>query len=446
VPSKEKGYVELLVLSDDFTGALDTGVQFAKQGVRTSVTSKLDLTKYDLDFEGTTALVINTESRHLKPCEAHRKVKKVTLNFVRLIRSHWGEKALNRIKFYKKTDSLLRGNVGEELTALSEAVASDRLMFVPGFPQTGRTTVHGVQLVGGTPIHESSFAKDRLNPIPESSVSGIVQRNNRNVATVIVGLDAVRANRPLITESGGHNMGGVTVYVFDAVTDDDLDRVGRLLRDHQLMRVTAGCAGFAGVLPDILELPRHRIESATYRAPLLVLCGSLTELSRRQVEIAVKHGFRKTSLGIEEKLLPDFSHSERGRKIIEGISDQLQSNKHCIIATGDTTSREEVAYAKSRKIDTDRIASLIAENLAGLVRGILNRFSLSTLVIFGGDTTMALMKVLGIESLTPQEEIMPGVPVSVCNERNLCLITKSGGFGDEDVLVRIMNRSMHTAD
>ena len=82
--------MELLVLSDDFTGALDTGVQFAKQGVRTEVTSKLDLTKNDLDFERTTVLVINTETRHLKPREAHGKVKKVTRDFVSLIEKHWG--------------------------------------------------------------------------------------------------------------------------------------------------------------------------------------------------------------------------------------------------------------------------------------------------------------------------------------------------------------------
>jgi len=437
----EKDCMELLVLSDDFTGALDTGVQFAKQAVRTEVTSKLDLTKNDLDFERTTVLVINTESRHLKPREAHDKVKKVTRDFVSLIKKHWGEKALNTIKYYKKTDSLLRGNVGAELNALCQAVDSDHLMFVPAFPQTGRTTVHGVQLVGGTPIHESSFAKDRLNPIPESSVAEIVKRNNSEVEAVAIGLAAIRTNSFSITEADGSKNRDVGVYIFDAVTDNDLNQIGKHLREHQLMGVTAGCAGFAGVLPEVLELPRHRIESAACGVPLLVLCGSLTHLSQRQVEFAVRHGFLKTSLGMEEKLHPDLPRSEKGSRIVEEISERLQRNKHCIIATGGSTPQEEEAYAKSQKIDIESIPSLIADNLAGLVQGILHRFSLSTLVIFGGDTTMALMKVLGIEFLTPLEEIISGVPVSVCNEGNLCLITKSGGFGDEDVLVRILNQS-----
>ncbi len=323
----EKEYVELLVLSDDFTGALDTGVQFAKQGVRTEVTSKLDLTKKDLDFERITVLVINTETRHLKPREAHGKVKKVTRDFVSLIEKHWGEKALDAIKFYKKTDSLLRGNVGDELNALRQAVASDHLMFVPAFPQTGRTTVQGIQLVGGTPIHESSFANDRLNPIPESSVAGIVKRNNQQIGTVIVGLAAIRTNGFSITEYAGRKNREATVHIFDAVSDDDLGRIGRLLRDSQLMGVTAGCAGFAGVLPEVLELPRHQIESATCRAPLLVLCGSLTRLSQRQVELAVRHGFLRTSLSMEEKLLTDLSHTDQGRRIVEGIFNRLQRNQ-----------------------------------------------------------------------------------------------------------------------
>ena len=37
--------IQLLIVADDFTGALDTGVQLAKQGCRTSVT-----TRYPPDF------------------------------------------------------------------------------------------------------------------------------------------------------------------------------------------------------------------------------------------------------------------------------------------------------------------------------------------------------------------------------------------------------------
>ena len=58
---------QLLVIADDFTGALDTGVQFAVNGIRTRVVvdPKTDLTGCEADV-----LVVDTETRHLPPEEA----------------------------------------------------------------------------------------------------------------------------------------------------------------------------------------------------------------------------------------------------------------------------------------------------------------------------------------------------------------------------------------
>ncbi len=53
----------MLVLADDLTGAMDTGVQFVKRGLRTSVIvgSECDFSSYP----DTDVFVIDTETRHL---------------------------------------------------------------------------------------------------------------------------------------------------------------------------------------------------------------------------------------------------------------------------------------------------------------------------------------------------------------------------------------------
>ena len=56
--------VELLVIADDFTGALDTGVQFAEAGAATEVIVNDVIVPSDLSKQVET-LVIDTESRHL---------------------------------------------------------------------------------------------------------------------------------------------------------------------------------------------------------------------------------------------------------------------------------------------------------------------------------------------------------------------------------------------
>lgn len=65
----------LLIIADDFTGALDTGVQLAKRGIDTLVAVMRD-GRVDLRAP-CQVLVINTESRHIPSPEAYARVAAV---------------------------------------------------------------------------------------------------------------------------------------------------------------------------------------------------------------------------------------------------------------------------------------------------------------------------------------------------------------------------------
>ncbi|WP_276693477.1 four-carbon acid sugar kinase family protein, partial [Acidaminococcus massiliensis] len=56
--------MELLILADDLTGALDTGIQFVAAGASTRVVldPHYDLRQVDPDVQ---VLVVDTESRHI---------------------------------------------------------------------------------------------------------------------------------------------------------------------------------------------------------------------------------------------------------------------------------------------------------------------------------------------------------------------------------------------
>ena len=65
--------VKLLMIADDFTGALDTGVQFAKRGISTQIFTKQKLCEKDIK-EDTEVLVVDTESRPMTRDDAYRAV------------------------------------------------------------------------------------------------------------------------------------------------------------------------------------------------------------------------------------------------------------------------------------------------------------------------------------------------------------------------------------
>lgn len=64
--------VELLIMADDFTGALDAGVQLAKKGIKTLVTFYTGL---DAPVpEGVQVISVDLETRHMSPSKAYDRV------------------------------------------------------------------------------------------------------------------------------------------------------------------------------------------------------------------------------------------------------------------------------------------------------------------------------------------------------------------------------------
>ena len=64
--------LRLLMIADDFTGALDTGVQLAAHGIPTQVV----VGQADLSACSSTVLVVDTETRHLSARSEERRVGK----------------------------------------------------------------------------------------------------------------------------------------------------------------------------------------------------------------------------------------------------------------------------------------------------------------------------------------------------------------------------------
>ena len=155
--------VRLLIIADDFTGALDTGVQFTARGARTCVATDpaYDFSRADAEAQ---VLVLDAETRHLRPEAAYGVVFRAVENALKFGFTY----------IYKKTDSALRGNVGAELTAVMNAAGADSLAFIPALPKMNRVTRKGVHYIDGVPVAQSVFGQDPFEPVRFSSVKEFV--------------------------------------------------------------------------------------------------------------------------------------------------------------------------------------------------------------------------------------------------------------------------------
>ncbi|MFA9381834.1 MAG: four-carbon acid sugar kinase family protein, partial [Acetanaerobacterium sp.] len=220
--------ITILVIADDFTGALDSGVQLAKAGIKTLVTTdcNVDLS-VDNEYQ---ALVVDNETRHIPPEDAGDRVFKLAKQ----------AQAKGIPYIYKKTDSTLRGNVGSELHALLRAAESGRVYFAPAFPKTGRTTENGIQYLRGIPLEQTAFAHDPIDPVKTGVISDIIACQAPGIPVRVVNVGDYAAVTPPDKPD---------IVVLDAKCDNDLKNIAHFLHGIDGLGVASGCAGLLEYYP-----------------------------------------------------------------------------------------------------------------------------------------------------------------------------------------------------
>jgi uncharacterized protein YgbK (DUF1537 family) len=138
----------IVVIADDLSGAAELAGIAAAHGLRAEVHTRFQ--------PGCRADVIamDTDTRSKPAGEAARIVEAVT-RAACAPGPEW---------LYKKTDSVLRGNIGSEVGAMLRVMGKQQAMLVPANPSRGRIIRGGKYLVNGQPLHETAFGRDPDHP------------------------------------------------------------------------------------------------------------------------------------------------------------------------------------------------------------------------------------------------------------------------------------------
>ena len=226
---------KLAVIADDLSGAGDSGLQFAKRGLRTVVlidpSAAADLAR----DEQPDVVVLDTDSRQVPSAEAGRRVRDAA----------WAVRRLGAPIVYKKIDSTLRGNLGAELATLLDVFPGAGAIVAPAYPAAGRSVVGGRLLVRGVELAASEFARDPIWPMTDSRAAMAVRRQSwLRVGEIL--LEVVR------WRSGGvlagveeHYGAGRPICVADAETVADLACIARAIALRPGRLIGVGSAGLA---------------------------------------------------------------------------------------------------------------------------------------------------------------------------------------------------------
>ncbi len=401
----------MVIIADDLSGAADCGIACTTAGHDTIV-----VLGERPDEPACHVLAVDADTRGRDRHDAAAET-------ARLVRLHAPATRL----LFRKLDSTLRGHVAAELAALlavRREAGPATILLAAAFPATGRTTLGGMQLLGGVPLQDTVvWRRERMTGrafLPE-------MLDTAGLRTIVIGLEQVRTEglRFLIERAAAS--GSMDVLACDAETDEDLARIAAAGVGLGPSLVWAGAAGLAAGLARLLPRaePPFRPDPAPtgpVEGPVLFVVGSLSAVSARQVAAV-------SALPGVEPLVVTSTVLRQG----EGSSAWRDTEDLLDRALG---SRRDVVVSLAAEPDADpREGLALCHALARLTAPHAGR--IGALVSAGGETARAVLLGFGATGLRLRGEIEAGVPLAIAEgSRPLPVITKAGAFGRDDTLLR----------
>ena len=413
------------VVADDVTGANDIGVMFRKGGYRSAVfpLCLLSLCDWKKECEDLDVIIIDTDSRFDNPKTAAGKVAQAAALL----------QELPCDRYFKKTCSVFRGNIGAEFDSMQDALGISCSMVIAGFPGNGRTTVDGIHYVYGTKLEDSQFRTDPIHPMDTSFLPAIMHRQTERKIGQITwkdldqGLDYVVEKKEELKKSCSY-------ILFEIRSQEDLRLTARAVADE-----TSLC-GSSAIGEELPAAFRELEEEGLY--PVFLLAGSLTRQSIAQTEYLRAKGYPVITFDTEAIFDEEAFAREEERLVQETLKAMrftpLMGAPMVLVHSAQQPEKVKGTKEKGQRLGFthEEIGKRISGCLCRVTRRVLTETGCRKLVVAGGDTSAAVTGELEIYRMEIGEEIEAGVPVMTgkTNLGELSLVLKSGSFGSESFL------------
>ncbi|MDA9982570.1 four-carbon acid sugar kinase family protein [Gammaproteobacteria bacterium] len=424
----------IAIIADDLSSATDCGVQMLSGGFRVVV----PLQSCSRIPEGVDVISFHTDSRAMSGKDAYRATKACLR-----------DRALSPpTVFYKSVDSTLRGNPGAEIDAILDSGFFDAAVVAPAFPTYGRTTTAGCQFVHGVPLDETEFASDPTMPVTTSSIAGRIAEQCSRPATSIALEAQCREQTVLYRLIEDQLRRGVQIFIFDAETEDDLEKIAMSAAALPYRLLWVGSTGLSRYVPKAIGLsPGSRPSVIKVKSgSVLIVAGSASERTRDQLNV---FDGDENFCEIQISALSVASGGKEARAEISRAQHRLglalAENIHMIALTL-TSSRSEISeastLASARGMAPEKLSAILVDTLGRLTANAVGAGApIMGLVLTGGDTANALMVALGADLIEIIEEVEPGIPLGLAmGQYDTLIVTKAGGFGSEMSLVKSVQR------
>jgi uncharacterized protein YgbK (DUF1537 family) len=403
-----KKEILLAFYGDDFTGSTDALEFICRAGAKTILFIDPPTTKQLDAFPDLDAYGVAGKTRSLSP----KEIEEI------LLPSFQQMKATGARHVHYKTCSTFDssptiGSIGKAIDCGAAVFKNELIPIMGGMPALGRYCLFG-NLFARMGIGSNgniyrldrhpSMSKHPVTPADESDLRlHLKKQTNKKIGLI----DVLQLNKPI--NSWKQGLLGEEVVLIDALNEEQLTRIGEWLEAQPREDETLFSIGSSGIemalgnywnskgfLKHITEW-KHPGKAS----PLLVISGSCSPVTAKQITWATTNGFDEIGLDAI-KLCSENGVDER---VINKIDSLLQQQKNVIVHTGS----KQAQNLSSKKLGLA---------LGTIAKEAVKRSGVKRIVVSGGDTSSYAARVMDIEAVEMIAPLIIGAPLCKIYSKN----------------------------
>ncbi len=377
----------IIVIADDITGAAEIAGVCLRYGL--TVAFGID----SLPEEVADVQIIATDSRSATEIDAYATHFKLSSDIF----------LKHASLVFKKCDSVLRGFVLTELSAMLKVSRLKKVLLQPANPNVGRCILNGTYCIDNKSIENTGFASDPDFPARVSKVEGLLlERSSKHI-----NIGNIHSGRIISIDSDG-------LFIPDCNSEQELKNCSKLANEQMLL------CGSAAFFEQLLIQKGHsiqttKIETKPISEKFLLVLGSIHPENKKFAQ-------HMEELGCPVVSFPEIMLREKVKKEVlndwaAGLVQICKNSKKLTLSISD----KQVAFSES--------SIILKQRMDYIIQKIIENCEINELLIGGGATAYSVLKQLNLKILLPINELAPGVVrMKVLQHSNLFLTIKPGSY------------------
>lgn len=458
---KRPAHPLIAFFGDDFTGSTDALEQLTLAGVQTVLFIDVP-TPAQLDkFQGLEAFGVAGTTRALAPKEMEDVLRPAFQAIAKLNPHYVHYKVCSTFD-----SSPTIGSIGKALDIGAEIFKTPTVPVLVAVPKYGRYSLFGnlfarMGIGSDGQIYRldrhPSMSRHPSTPADESDIRIHLSKQTKKQ----IGLFDLLQVHQFENQSFDIDFKDSEVMLFDAVKQEELSTIGRILNSMRKLDQPLFMVGSSGIEMALGTVFGHTVapekskKLSQITTPVLVVSGSCSAVTAHQIENAIDFGFEAIevdTLQLASHINEDFDSNDKyldtvaaqyADTLLKGLRAGKSVVLHTSLGSDDPRLATTASCLEQRGLPKKVTAKLYGTLLGLAVKKVTEQIQLQRIIVAGGDTSSYAARAMGVEAVEVIASLSAGAPICLAHGKGsidqLQVVFKGGQVGKPDFLITTLN-------